>query len=33
MGAEAGASMRRDVDGGWPGLLERYAKLAETNVQ
>jgi uncharacterized protein YndB with AHSA1/START domain len=31
MGAEAGASMRKDVDGGWPGLLERYAKLAETD--
>jgi len=31
MGAEAGASMRKDVDGGWPGLLERYVKLAETN--
>ena len=30
MGVEAGASMRKDVDGGWPGLLERYAKLAET---
>ena len=25
MGAEDGASMRRDVDGGWPGLLQRYA--------
>jgi uncharacterized protein YndB with AHSA1/START domain len=31
MGAEAGVSMRKDVDGGWPGLLERYAKLAETD--
>jgi uncharacterized protein YndB with AHSA1/START domain len=31
MGADAGASMRKDVDGGWPGLLERYAKLVETN--
>jgi uncharacterized protein YndB with AHSA1/START domain len=29
MGAEAGASMRRDVDGGWPGLIERYAHEAE----
>jgi uncharacterized protein YndB with AHSA1/START domain len=29
MGAEAGASMRRDVDGGWPGLLERFVKEAE----
>jgi hypothetical protein len=31
MGAEAGASMRRDVDGGWPGLLERYVQEAEGN--
>jgi hypothetical protein len=29
MGAEAGASMRRDVDGGWPGLVERFAREAE----
>jgi uncharacterized protein YndB with AHSA1/START domain len=29
MGAEAGASMRNDVDGGWPGLLERFAAEAE----
>lgn len=29
MGAEAGASMRRDVDGGWPGLLERFGAQAE----
>jgi len=29
MGAEAGASMRKDVDGGWPGLLERFRKEAE----
>ncbi|MBR0967715.1 SRPBCC family protein [Bradyrhizobium diazoefficiens] len=28
MGAEAGASMRRDVDGGWPGLLGRFANEA-----
>jgi uncharacterized protein YndB with AHSA1/START domain len=28
MGAEAGASMRKDVDGGWPGLLERFAREA-----
>lgn len=28
MGAEAGASLRRDVDGGWPGLLERFANEA-----
>ena len=24
MGAEAGESMRRDVDGGWPGILELF---------
>jgi uncharacterized protein YndB with AHSA1/START domain len=29
MGAEAGASMRRDVDGGWPGLMQRFAEEAE----
>jgi uncharacterized protein YndB with AHSA1/START domain len=29
MGAEAGASMRRDVDGGWPGLIERFARESE----
>ncbi|GLH77879.1 ATPase [Bradyrhizobium sp. SSBR45G] len=29
MGAEAGASMRRDVDGGWPGLLQRFTAEAE----
>jgi uncharacterized protein YndB with AHSA1/START domain len=31
MGAEAGASMRKDVDRGWPGLIERFAKEAERN--
>jgi len=31
MGAEAGASMRKDVDGGWPGLIERFAREAERN--
>jgi uncharacterized protein YndB with AHSA1/START domain len=31
MGAEAGASMRRDVDGGWPGILDEFKKAAETN--
>jgi uncharacterized protein YndB with AHSA1/START domain len=30
MGAEAGESMRKDVDGGWPGLLERFRQEAET---
>lgn len=27
LGQEAGDSMRRDVDGGWPGLLKRYARV------
>jgi uncharacterized protein YndB with AHSA1/START domain len=31
MGAESGASLRRDVDGGWPGLLERFVEEAERN--
>jgi uncharacterized protein YndB with AHSA1/START domain len=29
MGADAGASMRNDVDRGWPSLIERYAQEAE----
>jgi uncharacterized protein YndB with AHSA1/START domain len=29
MGAEQGASMRKDVDGGWPGLLELFVREAE----
>jgi uncharacterized protein YndB with AHSA1/START domain len=29
MGAEAGASMRKDVDGGWPGILEHFRQEAE----
>ena len=29
MGAEAGESMRKDVDGGWPGMLERFKQEAE----
>jgi uncharacterized protein YndB with AHSA1/START domain len=29
MGAEAGASMRKDVDRGWPGLIERFAQEVE----
>jgi uncharacterized protein YndB with AHSA1/START domain len=29
MGAEEGASMRKDVDGGWPGLLQRFIAEAE----
>jgi uncharacterized protein YndB with AHSA1/START domain len=31
MGPAAGASMRSDVDGGWPGLLERFAVEAARN--
>ena len=29
LGAEGGAKMRQDVDGGWPGLLERFKTVAE----
>jgi uncharacterized protein YndB with AHSA1/START domain len=29
MGAEAGAKMRKDVDGGWPGILEDFRREAE----
>jgi uncharacterized protein YndB with AHSA1/START domain len=29
MGAEAGASMRKDVGRGWPGFMERFAEEAE----
>jgi uncharacterized protein YndB with AHSA1/START domain len=29
MGAEAGESMRKDVNGGWPAILEQYAREAE----
>jgi uncharacterized protein YndB with AHSA1/START domain len=29
MGAQAGEKMRKDVDGGWPRLLERFAAEAE----
>jgi uncharacterized protein YndB with AHSA1/START domain len=31
MGAEAGESMRKDVDGGWPGMLERFRQEAEND--
>ena len=31
MGADAGASMRNDVDRGWPGLIERYVQEAESS--
>jgi uncharacterized protein YndB with AHSA1/START domain len=33
MGAEAGEKMRRGVDGGWPGLLELFAKEAAKGAQ
>jgi uncharacterized protein YndB with AHSA1/START domain len=33
MGAEAGASMRKDVDRGWPGLIARFAEAAERNIR
>jgi uncharacterized protein YndB with AHSA1/START domain len=29
LGAEGGAKMRKDVDGGWPGLLEQFKRAAE----
>jgi uncharacterized protein YndB with AHSA1/START domain len=29
LGAEGGEKMRKDVDGGWPGLLELFKKAAE----
>jgi uncharacterized protein YndB with AHSA1/START domain len=29
MGAEPGAKMRKDVDGGWPGLLELFKRHVE----
>ncbi len=32
MGAEAGASLRGDVDRGWPGLIEHFAREAERGV-
>ena len=31
MGAEAGASMRKDVDGGWPGMLAHFKRAAEAS--
>jgi uncharacterized protein YndB with AHSA1/START domain len=30
MGAEPGESMRKDVDRGWPGLLEKFKQHVET---
>ena len=29
MGAQGGEKMRKDVDGGWPGMLERFRTEAE----
>ena len=29
MGIAGGAKMRKDVDGGWPGMLEKFAAAAE----
>jgi uncharacterized protein YndB with AHSA1/START domain len=31
LGAEGGEKLRKDVDGGWPGMLERFKKEAEAN--
>ena len=31
MGAEGGAKMRKDVDGGWPRMLEHFKREAEAN--
>ena len=33
MGAEAGDKMRKDVDGGWPALLELYAREASAEAR
>jgi hypothetical protein len=29
MGAEPGEKMRKDVEGGWPGMLEHFKQAAE----
>ena len=29
MGPEGGASLRKDVDGGWPGMLENFKTEVE----
>jgi uncharacterized protein YndB with AHSA1/START domain len=31
LGPQAGAAMRKTVDGGWPGLLEHFKEEAETS--
>lgn len=33
MGAEDGASLRKDVDGGWPGLIALFVREAERDVK
>jgi len=33
MGAQEGASMRKDVDGGWPGLMQRFVEEAEREMR
>jgi hypothetical protein len=33
MGAEAGAKMRKDIDGGWPGILEDFRREAEARAR
>ena len=31
LGAEGGASLRKDVDGGWPGMLAHFKRAAEAS--
>jgi uncharacterized protein YndB with AHSA1/START domain len=31
LGAEGGAAMRKDVNGGWPGILEHFKREAEAS--
>ena len=31
MGLEEGTSMRKDVNSGWPGLIDRFAAEAESS--
>jgi hypothetical protein len=33
LGQEGGEKMRKDVDGGWPGILELFRKAAEEGVE
>jgi uncharacterized protein YndB with AHSA1/START domain len=32
LGAEGGASLRKDLDGGWPGMLEHFKSVVENAV-